>query len=491
MNFRSTFSLKVLVFVSLITTVLAVGSATSVYLVARDQQMNQIHLTLLNTAKTIAALIDVKDFETAHKTLDTNSVAWHSIKRTLFQFQQHDRSIHYVYTMAPTSDTYSSGKVMFVVDPTVAEDLNKNGTLEEGELPAKPGEIYDAKENAPNLIQGFKVGISDSVFTTDKWGTFISGYAPILDSNGRSLGLVGVDMTFAQIDSLKQAFLIQVGLVIFAVILTSFLVSWILSKYISKPISQLCEGMEKVAGGDLRTHLEVTSQDEFGRLAKHFNQMTRGLQERKKMLGTLERYMSKELADIVLKNEGALTRPSRKVITVLFCDIQGMTAFAEQNTPQKLMQVLSTFQEHMAECVFNNGGIVDKMMGDGLMAIFGAPLDLTDHASAAIQCAIDMQKAMRLVRTVEDIDLEMGVGIHSGEGIVGNIGSRRFMDYTVIGDVVNVASRIEHLSRNYPSHILSTSSTLASTVKAYQHNEIGPVDIRGRKEPVLVHEIIF
>jgi len=487
---RKTFSFRVLLFISLITCLVAIGSATSVYIVARHQQIEMIEQKLVTTAAIAASLINRDDFHEVLRAHDTTSPAWHRIASILAQFQGDDRDVRFVYTMAPTTETASRGIVQFVVDPSIAKDDNQNGVIDPDEEPAKPGELYNARDNAPNMTKGFQEAIADSAYTEDKWGLFMSGYAPILDSNKQILGLVGVDITFEQIRTLRNAFILQVFLVIVAVILTSLLISWFLSRYIAKPVGVLSQGMEKVTNGDLETRIAIHSGDEFERLAMLFNSMVHGLKERKRILGALERYMSKEVADLVMQQEELLTQPKRRRVTVLFCDIEKITAFAEKASPEETAKLLGIFHEHMVECVFRNGGIVDKLLGDGLMALFGTPLPLENQEECALRCALDMQNAMQRIQELTGVSLQIGVGVHAGIVIAGNIGSSRIMDYTVIGDAVNVASRLEHLSRDYPARILASQSALDGLQGKFESESIGSIDLKGRQEPILAFQVI-
>lgn len=484
-----TFSLRLLVFISVITCIVAIGSATSVYLVARDQQMHAIQGKLVSTATIAASLVNANDFKEVIQNKDSSSPAYKRIAHILSRFQSIDGDIRYVYTIAPTPETESKGIVQFIVDPSVAFDGNNNGIIDPEEEPADPGELYNAKESAPNMIAGFHAPIADSAYTQDKWGYFWSGYAPILDSSGNTIGLVGVDMTVNQILLLRNTFIAQVVLVILAVLLTSIIISWILSRHIAKPVKILSIGMQQVSEGNLDTRIAIDSGDEFEKLADQFNSMTFGLQERKRILGTLERFMSKEVANLAMQHEDLLTNPKRRRVTVLFCDIEKITAVAETSSPEEMAKVLGIFHEHMVECVFRNGGIVDKLLGDGLMALFGTPIPLENQEECAIRCALDMQETMNRVRILTSIPLQIGVGIHAGIVIAGSIGSSRIMDYTVIGDAVNVASRLEHLSRDYPSRVLASQATIDSLQSKFKLESIGPIELKGRREPIMVYQV--
>jgi adenylate cyclase len=485
-----TFSFKVLLLISMITCLVAICSAMSVYLVARHEQMESIRNKLVSTATTAARFIDPLEFSEVIQAKDTSSLAWKHIAAQLRTFQNNDPDIRFIYAVAPTTETANKGIVQFIVDPVLPNDENHNNILDPEELPAACGELYNAK-GIPELLLGLKRPSIDISYTTDKWGQFMSGYAPILDAKGNSLGAIGVDITFIQLRKLRDAFIIQFILVIIAVIFTSILISWILSRHISRPVRILHEGIERVGKGDLETQISIPTGDEFERLANRFNAMVAGLRERKRILGALERYMSKEVAELVMQQEDQLSQMRRRRVTVLFCDIEKLTSFAENASPEKTAFLLSTFHEHMIDAVFRNGGIVDKLLGDGLMALFGTPLPLENQEESAVRCAIEMQAGMAKIREITGVhNLEMGVGIHAGIVVAGNIGSERIMDYTVIGDAVNVASRLEGLSRSYPSRILTSQAVTDSLQDIFEFVSIGPVELKNRKEPLFAYQVI-
>jgi adenylate cyclase len=487
---KKTFSFKILFMITVVSTIVAIGSATSVYLVARQGQIDSIRRKLVSAARAAAQFIKATDLAEVLASNSTNSVAWQAIAKDLNRIQSSDSEIRFMYVVAPTSETLSRGIVQFVVDPMIPEDSNQDGVIDPDEKPAEIGERYNASEVAPALLTGLKQPAFDSGVTKDKWGYFMSGYAPILDENGKSVGAMGVDISIDQLRKLRNSFIWQCLLVILAVLVTSTLVSSIIARHIAKPVSVLYQGMERLSQGDLDTRVNIHSNDEFERLADRFNSMVVGLRERKNLQGALDRYMSREVAELVMKQGDALATRRRRV-TVLFCDLEQMTALSESLSPEQVATVLSVFHQHMIDIVFRNHGVVDKLLGDGLMAVFGAPIDVENQEECAIRCAVEMQKAMEKVRELSGfIDLRMGVGVHAGVVIAGNVGSDRIMSYTVIGDPVNVASRLENCARQYPSRIV-TSQVVADTLKdKFIFESIGVIELRNRKDPVYAYQVV-
>jgi adenylate cyclase len=176
---------------------------------------------------------------------------------------------------------------------------------------------------------------------------------------------------------------------------------------------------------------------------------------------------------------------------VLFADIRRFTAFAERYPPESVVDVLNQYLEVMVQAVFNHQGTLDKFLGDGLLAVFGTPLQQPDHPQRAVQTAIEIQQAIAALNATRHAAnapaLTIGIGINSGEAIVGNIGSEKRMEYTVVGDMVNVAQRLQGQARG--GEIIISAPVLAhvhSLVTVYDSLE---AHVRGRRQPVLAHRI--
>ncbi|MEA3340653.1 MAG: adenylate/guanylate cyclase domain-containing protein [Chloroflexota bacterium] len=175
----------------------------------------------------------------------------------------------------------------------------------------------------------------------------------------------------------------------------------------------------------------------------------------------------------------------QREITVLFIDVRGFTTFSENLSPRRVVDVLNRHLACMAEVVLEHGGMVDKFTGDGLMALFGAPLPSRDHALRAVRAAVALQACAREVNN--DDALRYGIGIHTGEAVVGNVGSQRRLDYTAIGDTVNLSCRLESVAA--PGQILVSRATYEQVRGEVQAREIGPISVKGRQEAVVVYEV--
>jgi len=207
----------------------------------------------------------------------------------------------------------------------------------------------------------------------------------------------------------------------------------------------------------------------------------------------LSRYFSPQVTEQLLADEsGELAAGVRLVATVLFCDIRGFTAFAEPREPREVLEFLNRYFQEMISVVLGAGGMVDKLMGDGLLAVFGAPLARPDHAAAAAACAL------RLVERAARIPLDregggtvrVGVGLHSGPVILGDVGGGGMSDFTVLGSTVNLASRIEALTKKLGAEILLSEACHALLAGRAQVQAMAPADVPGCSEPVQTYRLV-
>lgn len=208
---------------------------------------------------------------------------------------------------------------------------------------------------------------------------------------------------------------------------------------------------------------------------------------------TFSRYVSPEVVKHVLASREHTLRAEQREVTILFCDLRDSTALGEKLPPNELMRLLNDYFALVTEAVFRHGGMINKFIGDGILAVYNAPLDVAAHADAAVKSAIEIQAEMdRMNRRWSDwlaARLSVGIGIHSGTVFAGNVGSSRRMEYTIIGDPVNVASRVESLTKEFGATILLTKETRHRLHERYPFKALGSVPLRGRSEPIELFEV--
>jgi class 3 adenylate cyclase len=224
-----------------------------------------------------------------------------------------------------------------------------------------------------------------------------------------------------------------------------------------RPIRDLAEGTERVAAGDYSQRLPVVQDDDLGALTASFNRMQAGLAERQRLQSAFGSYVDPALAARLLEQGDDIFTGERRQVTVMFVDIRDFTPFAEANSAEDVVARLNALFEIVVPAVVDAGGHVNKFLGDGALAVFGAPNDLAEHADAAVSAAVLID---RLVEQRFGGELRIGIGINTGLVIAGTIGGAGKLEFTLIGDTVNVAARIEQLTKTTGDVILLTHQTV-------------------------------
>jgi adenylate cyclase len=259
---------------------------------------------------------------------------------------------------------------------------------------------------------------------------------------------------------------------------------------IIRPLRQLEASMQLVESGDLDATASVSRGDEIGNLAAAFNRMVVALKREAFVRDLFGQYVSPQVARLAIEKEGSL---EGQVIecTVLFVDIRRFTALAEVLPPARLIGTLNRYFERMLVVVESEGGIVNKFGGDSLLAVFGSPLNPSpDHAERAVRAAMGMRVALadfnREQAAAEMPELQVGFGLATGELVAGNVGSDRKLEYTVIGDPVNLAARLQELTTELGASILMSEATARHAGSVARLRSLGEIEVRGRAEAVEV-----
>jgi len=246
-----------------------------------------------------------------------------------------------------------------------------------------------------------------------------------------------------------------------------------------------------VAAGDYTQRIELPRADELGQLATAFNQMTAGLAERDRVRNLLGMVVSPEIATQLLHSDLKLGGEEREV-TILFCDLRNFTSFSERMAPAEVLTLLNRYLDRMSAIIERHGGVIDKYMGDAIMALFGAPVAVPDASARAVAAARDMAGALESLnaelRNEGKSALAFGIGINTAQVVAGNVGSKTRLNYTVIGDGVNLASRLEGLTKDpaYATPIIVSEATLAAINPRPFARELGEVKVKGKAEAVRI-----
>jgi adenylate cyclase len=283
-----------------------------------------------------------------------------------------------------------------------------------------------------------------------------------------------------------------------ATIITAFMIllgvggAIILATVLSRPIFRLMDATDAVAQGNFTVSVPVTTRDELGVLTESFNRMAKSLREKEMIKRAFTRYVAREVVEEILKDpEHMMLTGERREATVLFCDIRGFTTMSERLRPEEVVSLLNEFYTLMIETTFKHDGTLDKFLGDAVMAVFGAPIAHPDHAARAVKTALDMRAAVaelseRRVAQGQD-PFEVGIGVSLGEVVAGTVGTEDRMEYTVIGDSVNVAARLQDRAR--PGSILLTRRTYEAVKSLVDAKSLGALKVKGKEEEVEVYEV--
>lgn len=264
---------------------------------------------------------------------------------------------------------------------------------------------------------------------------------------------------------------------------------------VTKPIVLLAKATEEMEKGRYENIVLPTlgdKTDEISTLSHGFEKMVLALKDREKIRGVLNKVVSKEVASEILKSRVELGGEER-VVTILFSDIRGFTKMTENIQPRTLITLMNTYLSEMCHIIDEQGGVVDKFVGDEVMALYGAPLECQDQAIKAITSALWMVKSLKNTNEKRDIHglphVEIGIGIHTGNVVAGNVGSETRLNYTVLGANVNLASRLCSVAKGM--QILVSEETLKAPFvqETYLYEELAPVSLKGIATPVKIFEI--
>jgi adenylate cyclase len=261
---------------------------------------------------------------------------------------------------------------------------------------------------------------------------------------------------------------------------------------INRPVQALAREMEKIAKNDLTARAEVVSTDYIGQLGEGFNVMVAGLRRAAFVKDTFGRYVTRQVLDEILNGKVALGGELRQA-TVLFSDIRGFTALSERLPAAEVVTFLNRYLDIMVDVIVEHDGTIDKFIGDAVMASFGVPVSREDDALRAVHAALTMierLKAWNVERErAGEPPIEIGIGLHTGEVVAGNIGSAKKMEYTVIGDTVNTSSRIEQLNKTFGTRLLVSAATFALVRDRVEARALPPVEVHGKRQPITVYEV--
>ncbi len=372
------------------------------------------------------------------------------------------------------------------------------------EKQGEPGQFYSA-EDTPILLKGFSKTVVEDQPYQDEFGVTLSAYSPLVTSSGDKVGLVGVDVKAVKLQEMRERVMLASAVILLVALVVIALVSYVVARSIREPLVRLILGTGAVAQGNLDVRLRLRREDEFGLLGKYFDKMAEELKERQVMRDLFGRYLSEDVARSVLsRNQSFELGGQEVVVTVLFCDLRDYTTISERLSPIQMVSMINEYLGVMNEIIDEHHGCVIEFLGDGILAVFGAPQAYPEHAEMAVRCAVAMREALGKLNQQWEQDgmaerwqnmgidqIECRIGLHTGPVVAGNLGSRTRMKYAVIGDTVNVAARLEALNKEYATTILMSDEVVTRLPNDLRERSetVGVTVVKGRQQTVVSYSI--
>ncbi|EMY79688.1 adenylate/guanylate cyclase catalytic domain protein [Leptospira weilii serovar Ranarum str. ICFT] len=303
------------------------------------------------------------------------------------------------------------------------------------------------------------------------------------------VSIVPEDKAFETVYRIQRTNLLIMGIALCLALIIVFF----FAKTITKPVLHLLQATTEIARGNFKIKIRSTTKDEVGLLTDYFVEMGKGLEEREKVKDALGRFVNKEIAEMVLKHELTLGG-ERKMCAIFFSDIRSFTSISEKLQPEEVVEFLNEYMTEMVHCVNETHGIVDKFIGDAIMATWGAAKTSDQDAENSVNGALMMRAALLKFNQGRGGDkkpiIRIGCGLNYGPVIAGQIGSEQRLEYTVIGDAVNLASRVEALNKPFGTDVLITQDLLDHVPGIFNVEKMQSIKVKGKEEPQVIYAVL-
>lgn len=422
--------------------------------------------------------------------LTGNEAIYEKHRRQLQAIRDSAVGVRHVYTL----QLIGNEEVRFIVDAEEQTvDMSYHGQL----LTEPPRLLVDTffveratGFNSAQALRGSK-GIDAIVhpdFVTDQWGTWLSGYAPIYSEDGSVIAIIGADITAQNIVDYERRMIMGIvgaGFII-AIFMSFFAIQ--ITKFITRPLKVLEQDMLLVR--DLQLDSELDNKTIFREIIS----VNSAVDKMKLGLRAFKKYVPETLVkQLITVHQEATLSMERKHLTIFFSDVANFTSISEEMQLEDLQECLDTYMTNLSKIIHGKKGTIDKYIGDSIMAFWGAPLDLEHDAllacQAALACQTYVQQFNQVLLAKGNRPFTTRIGIHSGEVLVGNVGADDRLNYTVMGDPVNVASRLEALNKSYGTQILISETTYKQVADQMQATPLGKVSVRGRTTEMTIYEL--
>jgi adenylate cyclase len=409
-------------------------------------------------------------------------------------------ALAFPYQMKSGSEPASIVVLAFTMDRVLealsSRELYRNYLVDaSGTLVADPDQKLDLARpslKGDAIVRASMTGAAETMQTqfADAGGRrYLGTYKRFLNGRLTIISAVATDTALAGV------YLTQRRDVLITVIISclAILLLFLFSKSITVPIRRLVDGTNRVAEGDYEVVIPPTTRDEIGMLSRAFNHMSKGLAEREKIKTVFGKFVNKEIAERAISGDIQLGGESRTA-AIFFSDIRSFTEISEHLTPHEVVEFLNDYMTRMVGCVNRTHGIVDKFIGDAIMAVWGLPASRENDTENAINGALQMRRALAEFNAGRGGRrkpvIKAGSGINTGEIIAGQIGSIERMEYTCIGDAVNLASRIESLCKPFKTDILISQHSCELVQGIFRIEPMKRIFVKGKAEPQQIYAVL-
>ncbi|MCC6357028.1 MAG: hypothetical protein IT577_24340 [Verrucomicrobiae bacterium] len=474
---RFSFSLRLSLgtaFVALVLlTALALG--WSAYALAGGALREGLRTRLHDIVGLGAARIDPAAHARIRGREDEGGEDYRRIKAELRRIRDATTGLRFVYTLRQSAD----GRVTFVVD-----------SEEGGEDMSHVGDPYD--HPTPTMLEAFRPPHAvrvERAFSTDQWGIWLTSYAPIMDAEGRLEAVLAADISAETFARYRRKNLGLMLAVCGAIAAASIAVGMVFSHRLSMPLLGLATDMGRVR--EFRLDSAPARRSRIREVAV----MQDAVESMKGGLRSFKKFVPAELvAELIRMGKEATLGAEQRELTVFFSDIAGFTAISEILPPEALAGRLGVYLEGMAGAVERHGGTVDKFIGDAVMAFWGAPAPCADHAARACAAALGCQRFLERLnagwRAAGEPEFVTRIGLATGTAVVGNMGHENRLNYTAIGDHVNLAQRLESLNKYYGTRILVSDATWRASGGGFEGRLVDVVAVKGKRRAEPMYELL-
>ena len=462
---------------------------STIYQQRIDKELLFLQQRLLVLVSSLAEGVDAESLEVFPADFSTLSPAHKLLHERFASMAVEDALLESIYVLRPTEEPT---QLRFFVDYSRA---GKG---------AAPGEKYDASKLL-TMLQGFSVPVVEDHPISDKFGNTLSGYAPVKNAAGRSVALVGADVNASSIYALNQKIMADTSLIFGMTVVVLGVLSIVVAQSIRKPLGEIIKVTSALADGDFSARSALKRNDEFGIMGRQIDAMAEQLQKREFIRETFGRYVSEVVAAELLDGDAEVTLGGEeRIVSILFSDLRNYSGMSENLPPAMLVKFLNHYFGEMSDIIEAHDGCVIEFLGDGILAVFGAPKHMDNHAEQSVRCAIAMCRRLTVLqgewrkevmsgylRAEDYARLGMRIGVHSGPVVAGNLGSPTRMKYAVIGDAVNIAARLETMNKVLGTDLLISGDTynqLPNSLSCLLHAE-GSQVIQGRENSVLAFSL--